>query len=71
MSEKQNPWITDRPPEVTDTNAGRYWCVNIVDRSGPMYAMRWDDAELQEFSAKVTSVLAWRPFDVKTEGGAA
>jgi hypothetical protein len=70
MIKKPTPWITDRPPVEGDTNGRRYWCVQIVDRSGPIYAMRWDDAELQEFPAKVTSVLAWKPFDGKTEGGA-
>jgi hypothetical protein len=71
MIEKQNPWITDRPPVEGDTNARQYWCVQIVDRSGPRLLMVWDDIELQDFPAKTTCVVAWRPIVEKTEGGAA
>ena len=71
MSEKSNPWITDRPPAEGDTNGRQYWCVQIVDRSGPRLLMRWDDLELQEFPGKTTCVVAWRPIAEKTEGGAA
>jgi len=71
MSGKPIPWITDRPPSERDTSARHYWCVQIVDRSGPLYTMPWDDLELQDFPAKTTCVIAWRPFGSKTEGGAA
>jgi hypothetical protein len=57
---QQNPWITDRPPEANDTNGTVVWCVEIIDRSGPIYMMRWDDAEVQEFCEKPNSVVAWR-----------
>ena len=60
MAISQNPWITDRPPEAHDTNGTVYWSVEIIDRSGPIYVMRWDDDEVQEFCTKQNSVVAWR-----------
>ena len=53
-------WITDRPPTSSDTSQQNYWCVDIVSRYGPIIGMRWDDAELQDFPEKQTSVIAWR-----------
>jgi hypothetical protein len=60
MSNTGNPWVTDRPPEANDTNGTCFWCVDVLDRSGPVYAMRWDDADVQEFHEKPNSVVAWR-----------
>ena len=61
MSEKNAyEWITDRPPTSADTSQRHYWCVDVVSRSGPVVGMRWDDAELQDFPEKQTSVVAWR-----------
>jgi hypothetical protein len=73
MSANPYQWITDRPPTAADTSASDYWCVDIVDRSGPVLAMRWDDAEIQEFPQNKSDVIAWRPAckaSVKTEEGA-
>jgi hypothetical protein len=71
MTDKPTPWTTDRPPSESDTSAKQLWCVQIIDRAGPWYTMRWDDMELQDFPAKTTCVIAWRPVGNKTEGGAA
>jgi hypothetical protein len=67
MSQNPYRWVTDRPPTAKDTSESAYWCVDYIDRSGPIYAMRWDDAELQEFPGKITCVIAWRPIATATK----
>jgi hypothetical protein len=61
VSKNHHQWITDRPPTAADTSESAEWCVDIVDRSGPVLGMHWEDADLQEFPANTTSVIAWRP----------
>ena len=55
------PWITERPPTAEDTSERHYWSVDVMDRDGSEYAMRWDDLDVQEFETGKTCVMAWRP----------